>query len=169
MEQKDILKAKALSKKELRKAYKIAIKYKAIAYINLEDEKLLWMLIKWLAELPCYFIINSDHVIDKSIKNITCNTNLNDDLLNAFDIEVTDNFRWVDFYVNNLIVPIIKKWKSRILTEFDPKESVWNAFFYENNNECSIFYAIIRYLENYKFPYDNKTCVSNLILETIKK
>jgi hypothetical protein len=41
MEQKDILKAKALSKKELRKAYKIAIKYKAIAYINLEDEKLL--------------------------------------------------------------------------------------------------------------------------------
>jgi hypothetical protein len=49
------------------------------------------------------------------------------------------------------------------LTEFNASKVEWNAFIFESNALCDIYYAIIRYLENYKFPYDNKALVKNVL------
>jgi hypothetical protein len=34
---------------------------------------------------------------------------------------------------------------------------------FKQENSWDIFYSIIRYLENYKFPYDNKALVKNIL------
>jgi hypothetical protein len=68
-------------------------------------------------------------------------------------------------YFKNGIIPIIYNSNhiSGILTEFNASKVEWNAFIFESNALCDIYYAIIRYLENYKFPYDNKALVKNVL------
>jgi hypothetical protein len=62
-------------------------------------------------------------------------------------------------------VPIVSSnnYLSSLLKEFDAKASSGNAFLYDNMDSYSVFYALIRYLENKKFPYDNKILVKNLV------
>jgi hypothetical protein len=38
-----------------------------------------------------------------------------------------------------------------------------NSFYYEESNHWSIFYSIVRYMENYKFPFDNKNLIKNVL------
>jgi len=52
---------------------------------------------------------------------------------------------------------------SALLKEFNPMKGEGNAFIYEKENIWCIFYAFIRYLENSKFPFDNKILVQNVI------
>jgi hypothetical protein len=64
-------------------------------------------------------------------------------------------------YIKKWITPIVLKNKEFI--EFNPLKNEWNAFFYETLDKWSIFYTIVRYMENYKFPFDNKNLVTNLL------
>jgi hypothetical protein len=68
-------------------------------------------------------------------------------------------------FFNKWVVPIILKDHhiTNLLSEFNAKRSQWNSFIFDNNNLCDIYYAVIRYLENYKFPFDNKTLVKNIL------
>ncbi len=43
------------------------------------------------------------------------------------------------------------------LQNYDPVEEKGNAFLYKNFNPFTIFAALVRALENYKFPYDWET------------
>ena len=38
-----------------------------------------------------------------------------------------------------------------------------NAYLYDEDNEWSVFYALARYLENYKISFDNKNLVKNVL------
>ena len=68
-------------------------------------------------------------------------------------------------YLKNWIVPIISKnsYYTKTLQEFNPIKSEWNSFFYEEENKWCIFSWIIKYIENYKFPFDNKTLLKNTL------
>jgi hypothetical protein len=41
-------------------------------------------------------------------------------------------------------------------------KSEGNAFLYDMYDEWSIFYALIKYVENTKFPFDNKALIENV-------
>jgi hypothetical protein len=68
-------------------------------------------------------------------------------------------------FFNMWIVPIIfkKHHLTSLLTEFNAAKVEGNAYIFGNDALCDIYYAIIRYLENYKFPYDNKALVKNIL------
>jgi hypothetical protein len=38
-----------------------------------------------------------------------------------------------------------------------------NSYFYDSESKWLVFWAIIRYMENYKFPFDNKNLVKNVL------
>jgi glycogen synthase len=42
-------------------------------------------------------------------------------------------------------------------------QSEGNGYIFEKNNKWEIFYALTKYLENYKFPYDNRNLVKNVL------
>ena len=124
-------------------------------------------LIPWLAILPCNFII-SWRKIDNLPSNVAC-------LQDWFDLHKT----WLDFiltdiesdleaYLSVWVVPIISSGAiiNYDIEEFNPLSNVWNSFLFWDSSHWGMYYALVKYLENFKFPYDNKTLVKN-VLETV--
>jgi len=92
-------------------------------------------------------------------------TLLNKSTLKAFDFTVVDSdLSNLSQYSEKAIVTIAPEDNhySSVLKEYNPMKSVWNAYLYEETNEWSIFYAVARYLENYKISFDNKSLVKNV-------
>ena len=122
---------------------------------------------EWFSHLPINILFVNDIDLNSDLKwNISFTNNLDKDLSLWFDFILVDNdFEWLNHYLSNWICPIIPKNNhlSSILKEFDPIKTKWNSYLYDDNNKWSIYYAVIRYLENYKFPQDNKNLVRNII------
>lgn len=152
---------------KLKKELGLLLKYKPLWLIKITDNSLLNELIEWFKELPIWFIIFSESVNTEILsKNIAITSKLDNNMLSWFDFIVCDNeIELLDLYLKNWVTPIINKnnYLSSILKEFDPLKNDWNTFFYDNMNKYSIFYSIIRYIENYKFPFDNKNLVKNVL------
>ncbi|MBF0913876.1 hypothetical protein HXK64_02895 [Candidatus Gracilibacteria bacterium] len=68
-------------------------------------------------------------------------------------------------YLEKGVTPIISKNNplKSILKEFDPAKNIGNSFLFESENKWQIFYSLVRYLENYKFPFDNRNLVKNIL------
>ncbi|MBI2453502.1 hypothetical protein HYV56_02250 [Candidatus Peregrinibacteria bacterium] len=56
-------------------------------------------------------------------------------------------------------IPIILESNASGLTNYDPKREVGNSFLFEKFTNWHIFAAIVKALENYRFPYDWKNIV----------
>ena len=131
---------------KLKEKYWFLIKEKAIWLVKLSNKYLIIELRDAFLDLPVAFIIESylvwlDFVIcDKDISSLKK-------------------------YLENWVTPIISQNNplKSILKEFNPIKNEWNSFIYENENKWSIFYSLVRYLENYKFPFDNKNLVKNIL------
>ena len=158
-----ILKKKKENKQKLLNSFELKDVKKSLWLIVLNKELVDDVLIDALKILPANFIIVSGEVFAWN-KNI------------AFSKDILQN-SWFDFIVcddceDNLmkhlkdwIVPIVfsKHHIVSLLSEFNAAKVEGNAYIFENNALCDIYYAIIRYLENYKFPYDNKALVKNVL------
>jgi hypothetical protein len=99
-------------------------------------------------------------------KNAVITWELDNDVLSWFDFIVCDDdLSDIKSYIEKGITPITlrKNHLSTSLTEFNPLKNEWNSFFFEDLNKWDIFYTIVRYMENYKFPFDNKNLVNNLL------
>lgn len=141
-------------------------KFKAIALVNLSNKELIDKLIVWIKMLPVNFIFiwNDENTTNDS--NIFRAKNISEDLESGFDFIVWDNeITNLKHFIMKWISPIIQEnnYLSSVLEEFNPIKVTWNAYLYKEMDEWSIFYAIVRYLENYKFPYDNRNLVKNLL------
>lgn len=151
----------------LKKNFWVTSKHKCIGLIKINDKDILDLLITGLPTLPCTFIIETDlDLINNEVSNIFYTSKIKNDLITGFDfILCDDDLDWLSSYMKKWITPIIIKnnHMSSLLSEFDPMKSEGNCYFYEENNSWSIFYSVIRYLENYKFPYDNRNLVKNII------
>jgi len=144
-------------------------KNKAIWLIDIHEEKILDNLLEWLSKLPVNFVILTNKTKYKNTKNLAFINKISTEKKLWFDFIVWDDeIESLENYFKYWVVPIVKKdnYLSSILKEFDAKESSWNSFLYDDLNHYSIFYALIRYLENKKFPYDNKILVKNLVEKT---
>lgn len=151
--------------KVLKDYYNFKSKNKATWLILVNNESDIDFLLDWLEILSCDFVVKTSKELKEKI-NIIKSPEIKKDLIIWFDFIVADNeIEWLWEYLKSWITPILptNNHLSSILKEFDPLNSEWNSYLYADNNKWSMYYAIIRYLENYKFPYDNRNLVKNVV------
>ena len=161
----ELLKQKKINHDAIVNKYKLLKKNKPLWLIDLKDEKVLKLLLNWLEKLPSNFIVLHHHWRKPSInsQNIFITSEQLDSVW--FDFVVCDDCNDnLSDYIKKLVVPIINEdnHMSSILKEFNAIKNEWNSYLYKDKDEWSIFYALVRYLENYKFSFDNKNLVKNL-------
>lgn len=158
---------KKSNSEKIKKQYGILMKYKPVWLIILSDSNILSELIEWLKTLQSGVIVYSKTLWEiKLSENVVVTSNIDEQLLVWFDFVLCDDeIQNLWKYLEKWIVPIVtrKNHMSSLLREFNPLKNEWNAFFYDETNVWNIFYSLIRYLENYKFPFDNKNLVNNIL------
>jgi len=161
----ELLKEKRGVSDNIKNLYSLPKKNKAIWLIKLENNELVNSLKEWLSFLPINFIIESNNdEVEEDFNNIKYSNNT-EKLKIWFDFIVCDsNVEQLNDYFTKWVTPIINidSHISSILKEFNPIKNEWNSYLYKESNHFDVFYAIIRYLENYKFPFDNKNLVKNI-------
>ncbi|NDK07774.1 hypothetical protein EOM39_00840 [Candidatus Gracilibacteria bacterium] len=161
----EILNEKKRQAESIKSKYKLLKKNKILGVIVMDNKEILSDLLKGLSVLPIDLIVLSKEEFGQ-YNSMVYMDNIADNTLFGVDFIVCDNCMGkLGDYLKKGIVPIVSKnnYLNNILNEFNPVKSEGNAFFYEEDNVWSIFYAIIRYLENHKFPYDNRNLVKNVI------
>jgi hypothetical protein len=160
-----LLKEKVKYSKLLKEEYNFPKKNKFNWLIVLNNKDILIDFIDSLWNLQANFVIITDLKL-KNLNNVSLQNELNRKFTIWFDFILCDNniYSLTD-YLKQGIVPIISKenYMSSILNEFNPIKNTWNSFLYESNNKWSIFYSLVRYLENSKFTFDNKNLVKNVL------
>lgn len=160
-----ILKEKKTVWEKIKKDFNFPLKNKATGLVSLSDKDLTANLIEGLSKLDVNFIIKSDSINISEFKNIVF---INKDFKDLV---------WLDFvlcdecesnmtsYFSAWVAPVVSKDNhiSTLLSEFNPGRVEGNAYIFKENNSWEVFYALIRYLENFKFPYDNKALVKNIL------
>lgn len=151
--------------KAVKHFYNFKTKNKPTGLIVVSDEKNIDFLLDGLEVLSCDFVVKTSNELQEKI-NIAKSQEIKKDLLLWFDFIVWDNdISSLNEYLKSWVIPIVPEnnYLSSILKEFDPLSNEWNSFLYKEKNSWSMYYAIIRYLENYKFPYDNRNLVKNVV------
>ncbi len=158
-----ILKNKRENKDKLLKIYNLTDSKKALWILVLSNNLINQVLFDALKILPANFIVISKEELT-SDKNISISSSILQDSWLDFIVcdECEDNLMK---YLKLWVVPIVYKEHhiTNLLSEFNAAKVEWNSFIFENNTLCDVYYAIIRYLENYKFSYDNKALVKNIL------
>lgn len=161
----ELLAKKTKAQDTLKSLYRFPKRTKILVAVNFSDIKLTEFLLPGLAVLPVNFLIFWDIKNILDVKNITYIREKKD-----FDL------MWVDAILGNCetinieknmrtwVVPIINKnnYLKKILSEFQPVRGEGNAYLYDDNSAWSAYYALIRYIENHNFPYDNRNLVKNV-------
>lgn len=160
----DILKEKNTNKEKLLLENNLSNKNLPLWLVRLSSKLIDNTLLEAFKILPANFVIETNLDFDIKINNISFTKKSTN--ISGYNFIICDDLeKDLMSFINKWIVPIV--WKSHhvsaILKEFNAARVEWNAFLYENNALCDIYYAIIRYVENYKFPYDNKALVKNIL------
>jgi len=139
--------------------------FKLTGIVCLQNSKTLESLIDGISILPANFIVLSERTLSSSAKNIVCMKNISPELEIGLDFMVSDNeTEKFDTYFKKGMVPIVpsKNYMGSLLKEFNPVKAEGNSYLYGEETHWEIFYALVRYLENAKFPYDNRNLVKNI-------
>lgn len=167
MEINRILKEKKEKKLQIVRKYWLLQKNKCLWLVKLTDKNLIKNLRDWFLALPTWIILEIPWVKNEKIwKNIIATSQIEENDLIWFDFIISD--QWIEYlnkYLEKWITPIINNNSgvSAIFQEFNPVKNTWNAYIYDDLNKWSIFYSLVKYLENFKFPYDNKNLVNNIL------
>lgn len=162
----DLTAQKSQHRENLKNHYKLPKRSKILVWIHFWEEKITKKILDGLAILPANFIVFHSSITEHEGKNI------------AFENNIEEfNMLWVDAMLCSCddiklesvmeiwVVPIVNNnnYLGKILVEFHPGRAEGNAYLYEKNSYWSAYYALIRYLENHKFPYDNRNLVKNVV------
>lgn len=152
---------------ELKRNYGLFQKFKPLGLIKLSNKEMTKELIEGLKVLSAGFVVVVENATEEQIsKNVIITDNVDATSLAWFDFVVSDDdISQISEYTNAGVTPIINKDNhlNSILKEFNPMKNEGNSFYYEESNHWSIFYSIVRYMENYKFPFDNKNLIKNVL------
>ncbi|MDD3145342.1 MAG: hypothetical protein PHV23_04495 [Candidatus Gracilibacteria bacterium] len=167
MDLNTILKEKKEKNILLKKKFGLPVKDKAIGLIKISNKALIKDLRDGLISLPSGFILEVDGAATEKIgENIIATSKIDENDLIGFDFIVCDNtIENLNKYFELGITPLIssKNHLNSILKEFNPVKNEGNSYLFETLDKWSVFYSIVRYLENFKFPFDNKNLVKNVI------
>ncbi|MDD5213316.1 MAG: hypothetical protein PHG82_02735 [Candidatus Gracilibacteria bacterium] len=162
----ELLEEKRKNNSLLKGNYFPKSKAKAIALVNISDKNIVDKLLEGLNVIPANFVFISNEEIKSEYQNIVFIKKYPIDIESGFDFIIADNeVDNLKNFITKGITPIISEnnYLSSMLEEFNPIKVSGNSYLYKEENEWCIFYAIIRYLENYKFPYDNRNLIKNLL------
>ena len=152
---------------ELKKNYGLFQKFKPLGLIKLSNKEVTQELIEGLKVLSAGFVVVLENANEEQVaKNIIVTKDVDITSLAWFDFVVWDNdLSQISDYTNVWVTPIINKDNhlNTILKEFNPLKNEGNSFHYDELNHWAIFYTIVRYMENYKFPFDNKNLIKNVL------
>lgn len=158
-----LLKEKKINSDLIKEKFNLLKKNKALGLIKINNKEILKELLLWLRILPVNFIVDSEELSSYKSNNIAFSK---EETLNSwFDFIISeDNKKWLELYLKIWVTPIISESNNlkTIFKEFNPLKNDGNSYLYKNNNSWDIFYSLIRYLENYKFTFDNKNLVKNV-------
>ena len=167
MELNVVLKEKREKNILIKRKFWLLQKNKTLWLIKISNKALIKDLRDWLILLPASFVFEIDWIeTDKLWKNIIATSKIEEKDLIAFDFIICDDdIKNLDKYLWFGITPLVssKNTFKSILKEFNPIKNEWNSFQFQSLDKWSIYYALIRYLENYKFSYDNKNLVKNVL------
>lgn len=159
-----LLDEKRKASRLIKDKYGFLIKIKPVWFINLADEEKVKALTPALEVLPCNFVIAAEG--DSEAKNIAFDNNITADFEIWFDFVVWDeNFEDYKNLFSKWVAPILPQDCSKLesLEEFNPLDTSWVCYKYMGETHYHIFYTLVKYLENYKFPYDNRNLIKNII------
>ena len=160
-----ILPQKRKYSNEIKTTFNLLKKNKLNWLIALNNDEIISNIINGLSILNTNFVIISNLDI-KTTKNIKITNEIKENLYIGFDFIICDEtIQWIENYMKKWIVPLIynKNYMWSILKEWNPMKNEWNSFLYNKKNEWSIFYSLVKYLENTKFSFDNKSLIKNII------
>lgn len=161
----DMLREKTEKRSLLLTQYQLPKREKILICINIHDTSIRNALLEGISVLPASFIVSGEGDTIHA-KNIAYAKNITDIDASSIDALVCDSdAEKIEFYMKAGVVPIISNlnYLGKILSEFSPSRGEGNAYLYEDNNYWSAYYALIRYLENHRFPYDNRNLVKNVV------
>lgn len=161
----EVLSAKRQASERLVEKFNFSKKNKLLGLIVLSNEKVLEKFLPWIIWLWANFIVICDRKLFTKWDNIIYLQNKDGLDLDWFNFIICDNdFPNLEKLLSKWVVPIIIRdnYLSSILQEFNPMKWEWNAFIYDIYDEWSIFYALVKYVENTRFPFDNKVLVENV-------
>lgn len=162
-----IIAEKKVNADKIKKSYWVLLKYKPIWLVVINNNEIVKQLSEGLKNIQAAFIIyNKEGNQAKINENIVVTWKIDETIVSWFDFIICDDdIVNIKKYLEKGIAPIILKEShiSSLLKEFNPIKNEWNAYFYDELNSWSIFYSLVRYLENYKFSFDNKNLVNNIL------
>jgi hypothetical protein len=157
---------KTTGRDEYKSIYDLPRRSKILIGVDFTDTNMTNKVLKGLAVLPANFIVFWSELKNIDSKNIAYQENHNDFDMTWLDAMLCscDDIK-LDKIMELWVVPIVneKNYLWNILLEFHPGRAEGNAYLYEDKSSWSAYYALIRYLENHRFPYDNRNLVKNVV------
>lgn len=151
---------------KIKAKYWLLQKYKSLWLIMLNNTSVLQELLDGLQYLPGAFIVYIQWEWIQKKWNVIITWELDTSLKWGYDFIVCcDEVTQLQSYLELWVTPIICKnnHMGSIFTEFNAIRTEWNSYLYQELNSYSIYAAIVRYLENYKFSFDNKNLIKNIL------
>lgn len=162
----ELLHQKEEKRDELKVRFDLPRRSKILIAVHFTEKEISRQLLDGFAVLPANFIVFGSDVEQHDGKNI-CFQKSHE----SFDMTWIDAILWdcndikLEKVMQMGVTPLIndKNYLGSILQEFSPWRGEGNAYLYEKGSMWSAYYALIRYLENHKFPYDNRNLVKNVV------
>lgn len=157
----ELQKNKTSARDALKAKFSLAKRSKIIVLIENFDGSFTDM-IQGLSYLPADFIVLGKWETQKNVVMQQDQTDIDMQWIDA--IITQDEDTKLEELMKIWVVPITREnnylWK--VLQEFNPGRAEGNAYLFEESSSWSAYYALVRYLENHKFPYDNRNLVKNV-------
>ena len=166
MNTSEMLTSKADAREKIKAQYNLPKRSKILVAVSFSNTSMTDFLLAWLEVLPVNFIVFWTGINKINAKNIVYS-----DSKENFDMLWIDALLWnceniiLEKKMRLWVVPIMnaKNYLWKILSEFNPARGEWNSYLYEDNSSWSAYYALIRYIENHNFPFDNRNLIKNVI------
>jgi len=161
----DILSTKTEARDTIKSTFNLPRRSKILIGVKLDTQNITENIVEWLSILPANFIIfwwEEKSEEQKNIRFIKSDEWFDMASLDAIVCDCANTK--LEQLMEVWVVPIVneKNYLWKILSEFHPGRAEWNAYLYEPSSYWSVYYALVRYLENHKFPYDNRNLVKNV-------
>lgn len=161
----ELLEKKTLQRDIIKDTYMLPKRSKILVWVCMNDEKITKKILDGLAILPANFIVFNTSITEHEWKNIAFETDYTKvDMIGMDGMLCSCDDIKLEKIMELGVTPLVNEnsYLGKILTEFHPGRAEGNAYLYQKGSYWSAYYALIRYLENHKFPYDNRNLVKNV-------
>lgn len=119
------------------------------------EQKALTELIEGCKQLKLNIVVLSDSKLvfaNRNAHNLPYNQKNRHKLISAADMALTFDWSDTEELLMHGTIPIASRNQNTL--DYNPNAETGNSFIYQHKNAWSIFAALVRALETYKFPYD---------------